>query len=216
MMFLAKWMGCLLLTFGAFTVLAAQGEKKPPLPAPTPGGIVRIETNPGIPVRQGEPTAAKAQDWHCEKPLFDLTSPTAAYKTLYFAVKCKNTATIKKVLSAETTKFITGTAAMQKKPFDEAIQNGLTESTFSPTLPQMCQARIKDKFGAVEVNGTGKWEDLPFVLEDGEWKLAIGDIFGGSYQTPGETKCSPKMQMPPPQPGPSIPPPSTKGGPTKP
>jgi hypothetical protein len=214
-MLLAKWIGSLLVALALVTIVAAQGEKKPPLPAPTPLGIVRIETNPATPVRQTEPTAANLREWHCEKPLFDLSSPTTAYKTLYFAVKCKNTATIKKVLSAETVKFIIGTSAMQKKPFDEAIQYGLTESTFAPSLPQLCQARIKDKFGAVEVNGTGRWEDLPFVLEGGEWKLAIGDIFGGSYQSPGETTCSPKLAVPPPQSAPSIPPPST-GGPAKP
>ena len=41
--------------------------------------------------------------------------------------------------------------------------------------------------GAVEVwnSRDSKWEDLPFVKEDGMWKLAVGDVFAGSYQSPG-------------------------------
>jgi len=30
-----------------------------------------------------------------------------------------------------------------------------------------------------------KWEDLPFVLEDGGWKLAVGDVFQDTYRKPG-------------------------------
>lgn len=224
-MLLVKGIGCLLITLGTVTILAAQANQTPAKPIPTPTGIIRVDPDPRKPTPPGDPTAANIRDWHCETPMLDLSSPTMAYKTLYFAVKCKSTATIKKVLSAETVKFITATSAMQKKPFDEAIQHGLTESTFSATLPQICKERIKDKMGAVEVKGTGKWEDLPFIFEDGSWKLAVGDIFNGSYQSPSEAICTPPMLMPKPdvratppmpqvKPGPQMPPPAST--PTKP
>lgn len=224
-MLLAKWIGFLLISFGTLTVLGAQTLPNSPHPSPSPA--LRPGQDPRAQVPPGDPTPANIKDWHCETPMLDLSSPTMAYKTLYFAVKCKNTATIKKVLSTETVKFITGTAAMQKKPFDEAIQNGLTESTYSPTLPQICKERIKDKMAAVELKGPRNWEDLPFILEDGVWKLAVGEIFSGSYQSPGPATCIPPMTMPQPSPPlktaaplPPVPPdpktPPPPGGPVKP
>jgi hypothetical protein len=51
----------------------------------------------------------------------------------------------------------------------------------------MRDERIKDEFGAIEVwnEKDKRWEDLPFIKEDGVWKFAIGDMFKGSYQKPG-------------------------------
>jgi hypothetical protein len=141
------------------------------------------------------------------------SSPTEAYKTLYAAVKRKDSAGIKKVLSKATIEFMTAAAQMQKKTFDEVIANGLSESTFSPTLPQLCQERVKGNMGGLEVKRTdGKWEDLPFIQEDGEWKLAVGDLFKGTWQKPGDTLCMKPEQMP------TIPPstspmPNAPGGP---
>jgi hypothetical protein len=42
--------------------------------------------------------------------------------------------------------------------------------------------------GAVEVwNSKDKlWEDLPFMYEGGAWKLAVGDVFAGTYESPGK------------------------------
>jgi len=42
--------------------------------------------------------------------------------------------------------------------------------------------------GAIEVYNSkdSRWEDLPFVLEDGKWKLAVGDLFAGTYKSPGK------------------------------
>jgi len=140
------------------------------------------------------------------------SSPTEAYKTLYAAVKRKDSAGIKKVLSKATIEFMTAAAQMQKKTFDEVIANGLSESTFSPTLPQLCQERVKGNMGGLEVKRTnGQWEDLPFILEDGEWKLAVGDLFKGTWQKPGDALCMPPQQMP--IPAPSSPQPSAPGGP---
>lgn len=140
-----------------------------------------------------------------------LTSPTEAYKSLYAAVKRKDPAGIKKVLSQATIEFMTAAAQMQKKPFDEAIANGLSESTFSPTLPELCKERVKDNMGGLEVKRTdGQWEDLPFILENGEWKLAVGDLFKGTYVKPGEPLCMKPQQFP------TGPPANPSGGPATP
>ena len=140
------------------------------------------------------------------------SSPTAAYKTLYAAVQRKDVEAVKRVMSKTTLEFMKAAAEMQKKPFDQVIANGTIESNLSPTMPELCKERVKDKWGALEVKGaSGKWEDVPFVLEDGEWKVAVGDIFQGTYQKPGDPLCMPPQQMP--IPAPSAPMPTAPGGP---
>ena len=114
-------------------------------------------------------------------------SPTDCYKRLYAAVKSKDTNSIKNEMSKQSVAFVESASTMQNKPIDQVYANGLTGTTFSDTLPEIRDERIKGNMGAVEVYNSKekKWEDLPFVLEDGRWKLAVGDAFKGSYQSPG-------------------------------
>ena len=34
---------------------------------------------------------------------------------------------------------------------------------------------------------SSSWNDLPFIFEDGDWKLAIGELFDGTYKSPGKS-----------------------------
>lgn len=115
-------------------------------------------------------------------------TPTDAYVMLYTAVKSKQTDAIKKMMSQKTVGFAEGVAGQQKKPVETVFENGFTATTFAATLPQMRDERIKDNMGALEVwnEKDKRWEDLPFIREDDGWKLAIGDIFAGSYQKPAK------------------------------
>jgi hypothetical protein len=114
-------------------------------------------------------------------------TPTEAYKRLYAAVKGKNTEEIKKLVSKSTQNFAEQAAAKQNTPIEKMYENGFTGTTFSETLPEIRDERVKGNFGAVEVWNSKErlWEDLPFVLEDGTWKLAFGDMFANTYQSPG-------------------------------
>lgn len=115
-------------------------------------------------------------------------TPTAAYKRLFSAVKSKNTVAIKAELSDKTIPFAESLAARQKKSVDEVFANGFTATTFSETLPEIRDERVKDRMGAIEVwnSKDSKWEDLPFVREETGWKLAIGDVFANTYRSPGK------------------------------
>jgi len=115
-------------------------------------------------------------------------TPTEAYKRLFAAVKSKNTEAIRKEMSAKTQEFAKAVSARQKKTEAEVLSNGFTATTFSPTLPDIRDERVKDNMGAVEVwNSTdNRWEDLPFVLEPEGWKLAVGDLFANTYKSPGK------------------------------
>ena len=114
-------------------------------------------------------------------------SPTEAYKRLYVAVKKKDTESIKKQLSKKSIDLAEMSAQRFNKTQEQAFETGMTSTTFSETLPEMRDERIKDNMGALEVwnSKENKWEDVPFILEEGSWKLAIGDGFAGTYQWPG-------------------------------
>jgi len=111
-----------------------------------------------------------------------------AYENLYAAVKSKDTEKIKQTMSKNSLSFAEFAAGQHKKPIEEVLKNGFTATTFSETLPEIRDERIKDKYGAVEVWNAQdkKWEDLPFILEDGVWKFAVGDAFKGSFKSPGK------------------------------
>jgi hypothetical protein len=114
-------------------------------------------------------------------------SPTEAYKQLYAAVKSKDVEKIKAMMSKSSQAFAQMVAARQNSPIEKVFENGFTATTFSETLPEIRDERINGEYGAVEVwNSKDKrWEDLGFVYEDGGWKLAIGEMFGGTFKSPG-------------------------------
>lgn len=118
-------------------------------------------------------------------------SVAESYKKLYEAVKSKNTEAIKAQMTIKTQQFAEMVAGKNAKPIEEVFANGFTATTFADSLPQMRDERVNENFGALEVwNAKDKrWEDLPFVAEDGTWKLAVGETFAGSYQSPGKGRA---------------------------
>lgn len=114
-------------------------------------------------------------------------SPMEAYQDLFNAVKSKNTDAIKATMTKATQAFVASAAKQNGKPESEVYANGLTATTMSDKLPEMRDERIKDNFANVEVwnSRDKKWEDLPFIKEDGSWKLAIGELFANKFESPG-------------------------------
>jgi hypothetical protein len=112
-------------------------------------------------------------------------SPTEAYKRLYNAVKSKDTEAIKREMTAKSIEFAKMAAAKNNTPIEKVFENGFTATTFAEKLPEIRDQRIVEDQGAVEVwnSKDSKWEDLPFIREDGIWKFAVGDLFAGSFKT---------------------------------
>lgn len=118
-------------------------------------------------------------------------SPTDAYKKLYAAVKAKDTEAIKSNLSKKTIDFAAVVSQKNNKPLEEVFANGFTATTFADRLPEIRDERINEDMSNVEVWNAKdkKWEDLPFVLEEGGWKLAVGDLFAGTFKSPGKGRA---------------------------
>src|SRR4029079_8568373 len=115
-------------------------------------------------------------------------TPTDAYKKLYTAVKAKDTEAIKAVMTKGSMDFAKTNAARTNQTLEQILANGFTATTFSPSLPQIRDERIDGDMGAVEVYSSkdSRWEDLPFIREDGTWKFAIGDMWYGKFKSPGK------------------------------
>lgn len=115
-------------------------------------------------------------------------TPTAAYKRLYTAVKSKDIEGVKKELTRKTIEFGATSAQRYGTAPEKMYENGFSATTFAASLPEIRDERVKDNMGAVEVwnSQETKWEDLPFMLEDGQWKLAMGEQFAGSYMLPSK------------------------------
>ncbi|MEO8041929.1 MAG: hypothetical protein ABI646_04875 [Acidobacteriota bacterium] len=118
-------------------------------------------------------------------------SATEAYKQLFSAVKSKDTEKIKAVMTKKTQDFAQMVAARQASPIEKVFENGFTATTFADSLPEIRDERVNCEYGAVEVWNAkdNRWEDLGFVYEDGSWKLAIGEMFGGSFKSPGKGRA---------------------------
>jgi len=114
-------------------------------------------------------------------------TPTEAYKRLYAAVKAKNTDAIKAEFSKNSLAAAQAQAARVKVPVEEVYKNGFTATTFAETLPEIRDERVNGSMGAIEVwnSKESKWEDLPFIREESGWKLAVGDLFAGTWKSPG-------------------------------
>ena len=123
-------------------------------------------------------------------PAGQAQTPREAYEQLYQAVQSKDSARVKQVVSKATLSFAEGVAAQRKITVDEVLKNGLTRSTINEKMPALRDERVKDKFGAIEAfsKKDNKWEDVRFVKEDGGWKLAVGDLWNGSFKSPGKSR----------------------------
>jgi hypothetical protein len=121
-------------------------------------------------------------------PVGNAQTPSEAYRMLFAAVKSQDAAKIKSMLSKGSMGLAEMASGQQKKPVEEVVKNGFTETTFADAMPQIRDERVKGDFGAVEVwnESRKQWDDIPFIKEDGSWKLAIGDAFGGKFQSPGK------------------------------
>jgi len=98
-------------------------------------------------------------------------TPLETFKTYTKAIKQKDTATMKLLLSAETLKMHDMQAKAQNTTLDDIVKR---ETLFSEnqTTVEFRNEKIDGDKATLEVkNSSRKWETVPFVLEDGNWKI---------------------------------------------
>jgi hypothetical protein len=115
------------------------------------------------------------------------SSPTATAKAFYDAVKAKDVATIKATMSKGSLELMEKFAKMQNKSLDEALKE--PNSSKQPPAFEAQNEKITGDTATVEVKDeNGKFESLPFVKEDGQWKIALDKAMqnGGMNDEPGK------------------------------
>lgn len=123
-------------------------------------------------------------------------TPIEAYKRLFAAVKSGKTEDIKAAVSQRTQNLAEMLAKRQNEPIAKVYANGFTRTTMTDRLPEMRDERVKGGMGAVEVwnNTDQKWEDIPFIFENGSWKLAYGDLLEKVWESPGPGRAALEAQ----------------------
>lgn len=98
-------------------------------------------------------------------------TPVEAYKSYISAVKRKDTTKMKLLLSAESIKMHELEAKAQNVTLDDIVKR---ETLFSEgqKVVKLRNEKIDGDKATLEVeNSFGTWETVPFVREDGDWKI---------------------------------------------
>ena len=98
-------------------------------------------------------------------------TPIETFKTYTKAVKNKDVATMKVLLSGATMKMNETEAQARGVSVDEVVQNETLFAEHQKTV-RLRNEKIEGDIATLEVENTfGRWETVPFVREDGQWKI---------------------------------------------
>lgn len=106
----------------------------------------------------------------CARPAKPLT-PLDTYKSYTQAIKKKDITTMKLLLSENSRKMHEAEARAKGITLDEVMR---TERLFTENQKEALyrNEKIEGEKATLEVkNSEGKWETVPFVLEEGLWKI---------------------------------------------
>jgi hypothetical protein len=107
------------------------------------------------------------------------SSPTATAKAFYDAVKAKDVQGIKNTMSKGSLDMMEKFAKMQNKSLDDALKE--PSASNPPASFESQNEKITGDTATLEVKDeNGKWETVPFVKEDGQWKIALDKAMGGA------------------------------------
>jgi Protein of unknown function (DUF2950). len=101
-------------------------------------------------------------------------SPSATFKAFAEAAQKKDVEAMKKALSRGTLKMMETEAKMENVALDEMLKREDFARAYDET-PETRSERVAGDTATLEVKNkiSGEWETIPFVREDGEWKLAL-------------------------------------------
>lgn len=98
-------------------------------------------------------------------------SPKKTFETYIKALKQKDTTTMKVLLSNETIKMHEQEAKAQGLTVDDIVKREALVTPDQTTVEYKNEKIDGDKATLEVKNSYGSWETLPFVKEDGVWKI---------------------------------------------
>lgn len=115
------------------------------------------------------------------------SSPTATAKTFYEATKAKDVDGMKKTLSKKSLEVLEAFAKMGNKSLDESLKE--SDSTKQAPTFEAQNEKITGDTATLDVKDeNGKWQSLPFVKEDGQWKIALDQVLEKAFSQMGSEK----------------------------
>jgi uncharacterized protein (DUF342 family) len=112
----------------------------------------------------------------CKKSVGE--SPGATFEAFYDSLKNKNVEAYKKTVSKKTLEILERRAKDLDRSLDEYIKLDMEKPT--RTLPDKLETRnekIEGDKATLEVKNTeGGWNTVPFIKEDGQWKLSLEEL----------------------------------------
>jgi PBP1b-binding outer membrane lipoprotein LpoB len=120
--------------------------------------------------------AAEASPAKSEAPKTETAaekSPTETMVAFVEGLKKKDSNSIKETLSKTSLEQLEKAAAEDKTTIDEIISAG--EDMSKENTPEMKDEKIDGDSATIQVQDekTKKWDTVPFVKEDGKWKIAM-------------------------------------------
>ena len=119
--------------------------------------------------------------------LLNRSTPTATFKAFYEASKKKDVPAMKKSLSKGTLDMFDKLAKEQNKTTDDMLKD-VDKDDKSEKMPETRNEKINGDTATLEVKNekTDKWDPLPFVKENGEWKIALDKFLEDMMKSLGE------------------------------
>lgn len=105
------------------------------------------------------------------------SSPTETFKTYTVATLNKDIQAIKDSLSNASLRFVEEAARKQNVTVEEMLTGGAVQMT-ERKIPETQNEKIEGINATIEVKNdmTGNYDKLPFVKENGKWKLALDKL----------------------------------------
>jgi hypothetical protein len=122
--------------------------------------------------------------------LFSKSSPTATFTAFYDASKKKDAVGVKKYLSKKSLEIFDAEAKKENKSLDEYLKEAVADPSLSEKMPELRNEKITGDTATVEMkrDKSDQWDTVPFIKEDGEWKLAFDRLVETPSPTPAPTK----------------------------
>lgn len=100
------------------------------------------------------------------------STPTATAKAFYDAVKSKDVQGMKNTMSKDSIKELDDMAKASGKTVDDILKQG--PGGDFPDAFESKDEKITGDTATIKMKGKGeKWDTLPFIKEDGQWKIAF-------------------------------------------
>ncbi|HEX8920002.1 MAG TPA: hypothetical protein VF766_00905 [Pyrinomonadaceae bacterium] len=99
------------------------------------------------------------------------STPTEAFKLFYEAMKNKDVAAIKSLISKETLASMEAEAKSKDKSLDDYLAE--ESKSVPPSMPQLGEEKIDGDKATVQfkLDNAPNWSAFSFVKEDGGWKI---------------------------------------------